>query len=482
MDRILIVHPKPDPVELCLETARECGLLAQGFLDSEAALTFLREGGAVSALLIDPESFRAQADAWHETLAMHAPHASRLLLAEQGGSEACADLLRDDQDLTCLEVPLETGALQTRLQQAVEHSRRHRDTQVQGSESAPLLHAHALEALFQFSLALFDAQDLGSMAHLASHTLGTLFPNRAHLVELWDPRDATSRVQAGAYGSCGAELVRVPLEIGDAVVGELVVDVRSSVAGPLAPEDIRTLYLVAAPLAAATQGELHRRERDRAQGATLMAMAKVAEMRDNETGQHLLRVSRYAELIARGLREDGHYVELITEEFIRDVVRCAPLHDLGKVAIPDAVLLKRGRLTEEEWALMKTHPEWGARILREMVEENADLSFVSMGAEIAHFHHERWDGAGYPAGLAGEQIPLSARIVSLADIYDALTTPRPYKLSWSPEAVLEHLENLSGNALDPNIVASFLKRRDLALEIQQRFGEPAAVHNHSQAA
>ncbi|MEZ5975193.1 MAG: HD domain-containing phosphohydrolase [Planctomycetota bacterium] len=172
----------------------------------------------------------------------------------------------------------------------------------------------------------------------------------------------------------------------------------------------------------------------------------------------------------------------MTEEFIRDVVRCAPLHDLGKVAIPDAVLLKRGRLTEEEWALMKTHPEWGARILREMVEENADLSFVSMGAEIAHFHHERWDGAGYPAGLAGEQIPLSARIVSLADIYDALTTPRPYKLSWSPEAVLEHLENLSGNALDPNIVASFLKRRDLALEIQQRFGEPAAVHNHSQAA
>ncbi|HRV82274.1 MAG TPA: HD domain-containing phosphohydrolase, partial [Planctomycetota bacterium] len=417
---------------------------------------------------------------WDRCLEVHAPGLSALLLCQPEALARGTELVKGGLAWGLFDLSEPRATLAQQLEEAARENQLRLRAGWESDPSAPMLHTQALEALYQLSLGLFECVTLQAMAELATASLQILLPERGVSVDLWDPRSPVERFRAQAGPDLGAELVRVPLDTSAGVAGELVVDVRSNETGRLGPRDIRTLYLVAAPLASATQNELHRRERERAQQGTLLAMAKVAEMRDNETGQHLQRVSQYAELIARGLREDGHYVDQITDAFIKDVVRCAPLHDLGKVAIPDAVLLKRGRLTPEEWALMKTHPEWGARLLREMVEENADLAFVSMGQEIAHFHHERWDGQGYPVGLQGEAIPLSARIVALADIYDALTTPRPYKLSWSVEAVREHLGNLSGNHLDPKIVASFLKRADAAVEIQRRLmdREPKRLPTH----
>ena len=309
------------------------------------------------------------------------------------------------------------------------------------------------------------------MVDTVGERIPQLLPARGFHVQLWDPKAPLGIVESGGGPEMGERMLRIPVRTAYGNTGEIVVDVVCQAHEELSDPELFLLHLIAGPLASAAQVELHRREKERAQQGTLLAMAKVAELRDNETGQHLMRVSEYAEMVTRGLLEDGVYVDQITEEFIKDVVRCAPLHDVGKVAIPDAVLLKRGRLNAEEWALMKTHPEWGSRILGEIVAENPDMAFVSMGQEIAHFHHERWDGAGYPVGLSGEQIPLSARIVALADIYDALTTPRPYKLSWPQEAVLEHLKNLSGNHLDPHVVRSFLARSDQALKIQARLSD-----------
>ena len=196
---------------------------------------------------------------------------------------------------------------------------------------------------------------------------------------------------------------------------------------------------------------------DQAQYATVFALARLAEERDDCTGKHLERVSMFCRELSIGLADTGHFQDEITSRFVRDIERSAPLHDIGKVGIPDSILLKPGKLTEEEWAIMRTHPQIGAETIAAIMRTDPTASFLRMGYDVALCHHEMWDGSGYGQGLVGEEIPLSARILKVADCYDALTTWRPYKKLWTHEDAIAHVVKFGGSEFDP-IVAATLRR------------------------
>lgn len=206
-----------------------------------------------------------------------------------------------------------------------------------------------------------------------------------------------------------------------------------------------------------------------AQEMTVLALAKLVEARDRETGNHLMRIRAYCQCLANEMQRSGPYASRIDEEFLQDLYRSSPLHDIGKVAISDQILLKPGRLTEGEFESMKVHTVVGAEVLKQAAAEYACGRFLKMASEIARCHHERFDGLGYPDGLAGEEIPLSARIVSVADVYDALTSDRPYKRAWAPARARQVIEQEAGRFFDPIVVSAFLERFPDFLCIQRQF-------------
>jgi len=186
--------------------------------------------------------------------------------------------------------------------------------------------------------------------------------------------------------------------------------------------------------------------------AIVLRLAIIAEYRDTDTGAHVLRVSEYCCALARALKMSEHEIEVLRF--------ASPMHDIGKIGIPDSILKKPGKLTAEEFDLMKEHTLIGWRMF-----ENATSPILRASAEICRCHHEKWDGTGYPAGLKGDKIPLSARIVALVDIFDAITSKRCYKDAWSFEESLKHIKSLAGNHLDPHIVSTFIKIKDTILGI-----------------
>ncbi|MCP4455932.1 MAG: HD domain-containing protein, partial [Planctomycetes bacterium] len=165
---------------------------------------------------------------------------------------------------------------------------------------------------------------------------------------------------------------------------------------------------------------------------TIFALARLAEMRDTDTGAHLERVREYTRILAIQLQRNGRYRDLINDSFVDLIYVTSPLHDIGKVSIPDTILLKPGRLNEAEYDIMKTHSEAGAKTLNLALAEFPDIDFLCMARDIAGYHHERVDGTGYPKGLVGNEIPLAARIFTVADVYDALVSKRVYKEAFSP--------------------------------------------------
>ncbi|MBT9491694.1 MAG: HD domain-containing protein [Paucibacter sp.] len=207
---------------------------------------------------------------------------------------------------------------------------------------------------------------------------------------------------------------------------------------------------LAGEVAKATQ-EVLARERE-----TVVRLSKAAEYRDPETGAHILRMAHYSELIARGLGLPEAERQLLLE--------AAPMHDIGKVGITDSILLKPGRLTADEFEVMKQHAQIGHEILKD-----SSSLVLQTGAAIALGHHEKFDGSGYPQGLAGAEIPIFSRIVAVADVFDALTSERPYKKAWSLEQAREHLLAHSGTHFDPLCVDSFFAQWTQVLEIRQRF-------------
>jgi putative two-component system response regulator len=199
---------------------------------------------------------------------------------------------------------------------------------------------------------------------------------------------------------------------------------------------------------------------------TMFALAQLADSRDPETGEHLLRMRAYAQLLAEHLAKKGPYAGEIDQGFLKDFYRSTPLHDIGKVGIPDQILLKPGALTAEEYAVMKRHTGIGAEALERAARQSNFGDFLSMAASIARSHHEWFDGTGYPDGLAGQEIPLCARITTIADVYDALTSSRVYKAAMPPSEARALIQEQSGRQFDPVIVEAFEDCFESFLEVK----------------
>ncbi|MBN2289795.1 MAG: HD domain-containing protein, partial [Candidatus Glassbacteria bacterium] len=199
-------------------------------------------------------------------------------------------------------------------------------------------------------------------------------------------------------------------------------------------------------------------ELEAARKATIFGLACLAEYRDEETGFHLERMAHYSVAIARTLGKMGLYRDVLDENYIDLLFESAPLHDIGKVGVPDSILQKPDKLTPEEFEIMKTHTTIGARALEDIAKKVKGQTFLTIGTEAARSHHEHYDGRGYPDGLAGNAIPLSARIIALGDFYDALSFPRIYRpFSFPHEEVRAMIEERSKRQFDPDIVKSFLE-------------------------
>ena len=200
------------------------------------------------------------------------------------------------------------------------------------------------------------------------------------------------------------------------------------------------------------------REISASQIATIHALVKAAESRDDDTGTHIERTSLFCRLIAEELRAAGLHADIIDEVYATNISKASPLHDIGKVGIKDSILLKPGRLTPDEFEIMKTHVVLGHGTLASTQKMYPGNVFLKFGLEIARYHHEKWDGSGYMLGLAGDEIPLSARIMALSDVYDALRSKRVYKDAFSHEKTLAIIAEGRGGHFDPDVTDIFLER------------------------
>jgi putative two-component system response regulator len=205
------------------------------------------------------------------------------------------------------------------------------------------------------------------------------------------------------------------------------------------------------------------------QRATIFALSSIADARDSETGNHLERMRNYSVLLMQLYKYEEDHAE-ITGQFLKDIYDSSVLHDIGKVGIPDSILLKKGSLSVEEFEIMKTHTVIGYDALKKASQDLGSDSFLNMAMDIVLYHHERWDGKGYPTGLKGENIPLSARAVSIADVYDALTSERPYKRAFSHEETIEIMKGEAGK-FDPNLFALFLKNAIEFDKIRKKYSD-----------
>ena len=205
------------------------------------------------------------------------------------------------------------------------------------------------------------------------------------------------------------------------------------------------------------------------QNHVIVGMANLIESRDGSTGKHVKNTQIYVEMIVNELKKQGYFTSILDDEYIQNICKAAPLHDIGKIKVPDSILQKPGRLTEEEFREMKRHTEYSIDIIKDIIGDVEDEAYVRMASDIALYHHERWDGTGYPRGLAAEQIPLCARIMAVADVFDALYEERCYKSPIRPAGkVLEILEKGKNTQFDPIIVDVFA---GLEHELKELLGE-----------
>ena len=225
-------------------------------------------------------------------------------------------------------------------------------------------------------------------------------------------------------------------------------------------ESLETLKAIAKSSAVAIQNQMRLQERNETRDATILALAKLAENRDPETGAHLDRVAEFCRVLAETLSCSPKYSAIVDQEFIDAIVRSSPLHDIGKVGIPDNILRKPGKLTPEEFEIMKQHATIGGDTIRQLIDKGKSQRFLQMSMEIAYGHHEKFNGTGYPKGLAGTDIPLSARIMAVADVYDAITSKRVYKPPMSHEKAAKIIRSESGAHFDPDIVEAFERCED----------------------
>lgn len=205
--------------------------------------------------------------------------------------------------------------------------------------------------------------------------------------------------------------------------------------------------------------------------ALIIGISNLAEFRDPETGSHIYRTREFSKLLAEGMRKLPKYRDIINDEFVELMYDCSPLHDIGKVGIPDTVLLKPGKLNDDEYTVMKDHAVIGSRALMSVTALLKDKSFIKFGASVAVAHHEKYDGTGYPKGLAGDRIPLPGRIMAVSDVYDALSSKRVYKEAWSEKRVREFMLSQSGLHFDPDCIEVLKGLFDEFMLIKEKYKE-----------
>jgi response regulator RpfG family c-di-GMP phosphodiesterase len=274
----------------------------------------------------------------------------------------------------------------------------------------------------------------------------------------------------------GLPLLSTPMTAAEGVVGVLNVADRVN-RQPFTSQELEYVELISHHAAAAIQAILAREARDEARDSVVIALDKLAEHRDDDTGKHLDRIVRFCVELSQELRNTPKYAAVINDEFVRDIRRASPLHDIGKVAIPDSILLKPGKLTPKEMAIMRKHVSEGADTLRAVLARAPSSGYLKMAEQIAQGHHEWYDGHGYPEGLRGEQIPLSARIAAVADVYDALTSRRVYKEAISHEAARTIIVENAGKQFDPDIVAAFLRCEPTIVRLSAQLADATAEGN-----
>ena len=201
----------------------------------------------------------------------------------------------------------------------------------------------------------------------------------------------------------------------------------------------------------------------------VMGFANLIENRDDSTGGHIKRTSMYVELIAKELRERGYYQNVLTKDYISNLLKAAPMHDIGKICVPDAILQKPGRLTEEEFAMMKLHAENGGKIIQETFGKLGNEEYLQMAYEVARFHHEKWNGKGYPEGRKEDKIPLCARIMAVADVFDAVSEKRCYRDAMPLDKCFDIIKEGSGQDFEPVIAEVFLDIRDKVEKVHGEF-------------
>ena len=283
-----------------------------------------------------------------------------------------------------------------------------------------------------------------------THDIPVLF-----LTALTSPEDETQGFEAG-----GADFIHKPFN-----PATVLARVRTQVALKTSRDALRER-------AVWLGDELSRRQREveLLRDTTLYMMVSLAEFRDSDTGHHIQRTQQYTRVLGHWLLAQPTPPPGLTTDGVEELAKAAPLHDIGKIAIPDAILLKPGKLNAEEWAVMRTHTAQGADLLQRAVERlGPDAGpLLHYGIQIARHHHERWDGSGYPDGLAGEAIPLAARLMAVADVYDALISRRPYKAPMSHQAAMDNICAGAGTHFDPMLVRGLEACADELQQIAER--------------
>ena len=203
----------------------------------------------------------------------------------------------------------------------------------------------------------------------------------------------------------------------------------------------------------------------------IVTMADIIESRDGSTGGHVKRTSKYVELIVNDLKLNGYFNQILTKDYIDNIVKAAPMHDIGKISIPDSILQKPGKLTDEEFDIMKKHTIYGAQLVRKSLSKLGDSQYIDIVYDIVLYHHEKWNGKGYPEGLKENEIPLCARIMAVADVFDAVVEKRCYREAMTLEQGFSIIEDGIGNSFDPVIAKSFLSNKDKVFEIHNQFNE-----------
>lgn len=207
------------------------------------------------------------------------------------------------------------------------------------------------------------------------------------------------------------------------------------------------------------------------QNALILVLADIVESRDSNTGAHVRKTAAYSGIILREMRRKGYYADQLTDDYISDVVNSAPLHDVGKIQVPDAILNKPGRLTDEEFAVMKQHTTAGRDIISQAIALVPNSGYLGVARDLAAYHHEKWDGSGYPYGIDGEKIPLSARVMAVADVFDALVSKRSYKEPFTFEAAVKIIQDGAGKHFDPLIVDAFVSAGDEVRKVEEAFSQ-----------